>query len=269
MTPRSQDMFVAAYALARLGEQVEGKRDAPPAFLGVSTWRQAYDLFYPHMHDGRPVETFRSSIKNARDAYDAHLSSRRVGWRMQNGEPPAPQGSIKSVLEEWKARTEDELMTEVIRILSQHAGSPEIIQDLEDIKDAPPTMRAALIQARVGQGAYRADLMKAWGNRCAVTGCAIPEMLRASHVKAWKDSTNKERLDSENGLLLAAHLDALFDRGLISFADDGAMHIAPKIEPVAGEIWGVGKALRLKPSAGLLGYLNHHRSVNFSKLLVV
>lgn len=260
-------MFVSAYALARLGEQVEGKRDAPPAFLGVSTWNQAYDLFYPHMHDGRSVETFRSSIKNARDAFDAHLSSRRVGWRMQNGEPPVPQGSIKSVLDDWKSRADAELVAEVVRILSQQDASPEIVQDLEGIQNEPPTMRAALIQARVGQGAYRADLMKAWGDRCAVTGCAIPEMLRASHVKAWKDSTNKERLDSENGLLLAAHLDALFDRGLISFADDGAMQIAPKIAASAGEIWGVGQPLRLSPSNGLRSYLGHHRSVNSSKLL--
>lgn len=267
MTPRSHDMFVAAYALARLGEQVAGKRDAPPAFLEVTTWRQAYDLFYPLMHDGRSVETFRSSIKNARDAFDAHLSSRRIGWRMQNGEPPAPQGSIKSVLEDWNARSVEELTAEVVRILSQQAASPEIVQDLRDIQDEPPTMRAALIQARVGQGAYRADLMKAWGNKCAVTGCAIPEMLRASHVKAWKDSTNKERLDPENGLLLAAHLDALFDRGLISFTKDGKMQVAPKIAPDAGEIWGVGMPLRLKPSGGLLGYLEHHRSANSSKLL--
>lgn len=72
-------------------------------------------------------------------------------------------------------------------------------------------MKEALVQARIGQGAYRADLMKVWNDRCAVTACAIPEMLRASHVKTWRVSDNAERLDSENGLILSA-------RGSISSA---------------------------------------------------
>jgi len=41
--------------------------------------------------------------------------------------------------------------------------------------------------------------------------------LKASHIKAWKDCTStQERLDSNNGLLLCANHDALFDQYLIS-----------------------------------------------------
>jgi HNH endonuclease len=64
---------------------------------------------------------------------------------------------------------------------------------------------------------------------CAVTGCAISAMLRASHIKPWSKSSNHDRLNPANGILLAAHIDSLFDSGLISFADDGKMIVSAQI----------------------------------------
>jgi len=50
-----------------------------------------------------------------------------------------------------------------------------------------------------------------------VTGLAMSKLLRASHIKPWAAcAADAERLDVYNGLLLAPHLDALFDAGLIS-----------------------------------------------------
>lgn len=256
---RSPEMVLAAYALARLGHREEGKRDAPPAFLGTPNWRQAYELFHPHFHDGREIGSFRNSLKNARDAFDAHLTSLRTGWRMKDGSPPEPQGLFKATLDSWKGRSDDELRVAVLKILARTPGEPEIVQDLQDILASSDTMKLALVQARIGQGAYRAGLMKAWDGRCAVTACAIPEMLRASHVKPWRASDNVERLDAQNGLLLAAHLDALFDRGLISFADDGRMLVAEAIRTVGKDVWGLGTPLRTKPSGRLRDYLRYHR----------
>ena len=66
--------------------------------------------------------------------------------------------------------------------------------------------------------------MTYWGGRCAITEVTEPRLLRASHIKPWaKCETDAERLDVYNGLLLAAHLDAAFDAGLISFTDEGAI----------------------------------------------
>src|ERR1700729_766822 len=63
-----------------------------------------------------------------------------------------------------------------------------------------------------------------WEGRCAVTGVAEPRLLRASHIKPWtKCEADAERLDVYNGLLLAAHLDAAFDAGLISFTNHGGV----------------------------------------------
>jgi putative restriction endonuclease len=51
--------------------------------------------------------------------------------------------------------------------------------------------------------------------------------LIASHCKPWRDSTNEERLDGENGLLLTPSIDHLFDRGFIGFEDSGRLIISP------------------------------------------
>lgn len=256
---RSPEMVLAAYALARLGRREEGKRDAPPAFLGTPTWWQTYELFYPHFHDGREIGSFRNSLKNARDAFDAHLTSLRTGWRMKDGSPPEPHGLFRATLDAWDGRTDEELRDAVLNILARNPAEPELVQDLQDILNSSATMKTALVQARIGTGGYRADLMKAWNGRCAVTACAIPEMLRASHVKPWRASDNAERLDAQNGLLLAAHLDALFDRGLITFDDSGAMIVAGAIKTAGKDVWGLGMPLSAKPTGRLSDYLRYHR----------
>ncbi|MGO7165362.1 HNH endonuclease, partial [Rhizobium johnstonii] len=64
-------------------------------------------------------------------------------------------------------------------------------------------------------------MLAQWHGRCAVTSCNLPAVLRASHIVPWREASNAERLDPENGLPLVATLDALFDVGLISFDDQG------------------------------------------------
>ncbi len=83
-----------------------------------------------------------------------------------------------------------------------------------------------LVLQRVGQNVFRAGLLEYWEGRCAITGLAIPELLRASHIKPWADcGSDAERLDVFNGLLLAPHLDAAFDGGFITVADDGEVQV--------------------------------------------
>lgn len=84
-----------------------------------------------------------------------------------------------------------------------------------------PTTAKALIDARVGQGKFRTDLLLAFGSACALTGLRHPTLLRASHIKAWARSSDSERLDPNNGLLLAAGVDAAFDAGYIGFDSNG------------------------------------------------
>jgi hypothetical protein len=84
------------------------------------------------------------------------------------------------------------------------------------------TEREQLVKQRIGQDVYREALFKYWKGACAVTTLDIPEMLRASHIKPWADCDNdSDRLNVYNGFLLSANYDALFDRGLITFDDNG------------------------------------------------
>lgn len=88
-----------------------------------------------------------------------------------------------------------------------------------------------LVRQRVGQDIFRGSLMDYWGGACAVTGIKIPELLRASHAKPWKDcASDAERLNVYNGFLLSANLDALFDRGLITFDSCGKMKLSTLLD---------------------------------------
>jgi hypothetical protein len=121
------------------------------------------------------------------------------------------------------------------------------------------TTKASLIQARLGQGYFRTEVLAKWDERCAVTGCEILEIVRASHIKPWADSTNAERLDPYNGLPLCAHIDALFDRGLISFSDDGALLVSKEVQERLPKRIGLGKGLLEEPPQPTKEYLKYHR----------
>ena len=102
----------------------------------------------------------------------------------------------------------------------------ELLHDFEQKTAGMPRATEAerLVVQRVGQDVFRAGLIDYWDGRCAITGLAVPELLRASHIKPWANcETDAERLDVFNGLLLAPHLDAAFDAGFITVADDGAV----------------------------------------------
>lgn len=135
-------------------------------------------------------------------------------------------------------------------------------QDIAEAIDLPDqeTERQAVIAARRGQGVFRALLDEHWRS-CAVTGCTNRRLLRASHIQRWRDSSNVDRLNPDNGLLLAAHVDAAFDAGLISFDDDGRIWIDDKrLIPADAKVIGIEPTMRLrhlKPEH--LPFLARHR----------
>ena len=117
------------------------------------------------------------------------------------------------------------------------------------------------IKQRRGQELYRKRLEQLWGGRCAVTGIAIPELLRASHAKPWaKCESAEERLSPYNGFLLSVSLDALFDKFLISFANDGQILIAPSLNFSELKLVGINTDLHLqKVYPQHLPFLAFHR----------
>ena len=144
-----------------------------------------------------------------------------------------------------------------------------VVRDLEAIRrdeSVDVTMRERLIDARLGQGRFREQVLSRWGACCVVTDCSLLDVLRASHIKPWRSCDNAERLNPANGLLLTANLDALFDRNRISFDDQGQMLVPPAIEQPERERLGIPQNLRAGINLGeALPFLAHHRLVYFER----
>jgi hypothetical protein len=134
-------------------------------------------------------------------------------------------------------------------------------QEVERNTRIGPTERDALIMARRGQGLFKERVMRI-EHRCRITFVENPIHLRASHSKPWRDSTDEERLNGENGLLLTPSVDHLFDRGFISFEDSGELIISPVAHrPSLGRmgvpisrVFNVGSF-----TEGQKKFLNYHR----------
>lgn len=127
----------------------------------------------------------------------------------------------------------------------------------------PETERESVVKARIGQGVFRKQLLEMWDG-CAVTGVKLPEILRASHIKPWRDSTNAERTNRYNGLLLLPQYDHLFDKKLISFEDDGKLLKSPVLDQIQLSQLGIDETDRLRNvSDAHIPFLQYHRESMF------
>lgn len=133
--------------------------------------------------------------------------------------------------------------------------------DSYDINFPNTTERKGLIVSRVGQGAYRKSLLFRWDFKCAVTSYSKKEILIASHIVPWKNSSDEERLDVDNGILLSPTYDALFDQHLISFENNGGIILSESLLKSDYSLIGVTGTERIKRlSAGNINYLDKHRT---------
>ena len=74
------------------------------------------------------------------------------------------------------------------------------------------------IAVRQGQGRFRDELLQAYNGRCAVTGCAHPQVLQAAHIASYNGTKSNHVC---NGLPLRADIHTLFDLGLLRIDPDG------------------------------------------------
>lgn len=159
-------------------------------------------------------------------------------------------------------------------IVQEWMTSEDAIDRLEDqietkIKNdtsIDETERQAVALARRGQGRFRKNLSEI-EKCCRITQIADPRLLRASHIKPWRAcENNHERLDGNNGLLLSPHVDLLFDRGYISFEDDGTLLRSPRIDHADFARLGIStdRDFGVTPFNGTQAkYLDFHRSSVF------
>lgn len=198
------------------------------------------------VHPETPVDPWRSGTRGVRVSHDYYHSSNMRGFpkRMHTGATPIAYG--------WGLTFESEVAFEAFMHWLETGATPTAAA-AEGPPDAfgepPPLPPGADLDAsgkrRHGHDAFRDALDDYW-RTCAVSGLRSPGLLVASHIKRWTDGDPHEKTDPFNGLLLAAHLDAAFERGLISFNDDGYVLLSPKLPTEDRRLLGLSAASRLR-----------------------
>ena len=127
-----------------------------------------------------------------------------------------------------------------------------------------PTGQEVLSTQRLEQNAFRKKLLKKWNQKCIVTGIDVEDVLRASHIKAYNECNAVEKYDINNGLLLSANIDALFDRHLISFDQNGYLLVSKRLSSKQREALGLIDSVRVNLSNEQMLYMNIHRTIFLS-----
>ncbi len=152
------------------------------------------------------------------------------------------------------------------RMLGRSLPTVPLVRFTREAAGLPRTTEAErIIVQRVGQDIFRDALLDYWNDRCPITGIDDPRLLRASHMKPWADcESDAERLDVHNGLLLAAHIDAAFDAGLITFDTAGRLLPSRQLSPENRNRLGLDADIHLALRAAHAPYLDWHRREVFT-----
>ncbi|MGN7178157.1 HNH endonuclease [Cytobacillus sp. SAFR-174] len=138
----------------------------------------------------------------------------------------------------------------------------EIIEDLEKELNSTialeQTEKELIVKSRIGQTFFKNALLKQ-GNKCRLCGVTDERFLVASHIKPWSQSNNQERLDVNNGLLLCPNHDSLFDKGYISFDDDGTILISAILDEDTKIFLNINETMSVEVNEIQQDYIKWHR----------
>ncbi len=227
----------------------EGMAFAPSRFLGYIGNKLTTHANNPD-RDGRITNAALNKIFGSQPHADASLERRYLAFCAQVGVQPSQSGAFGVARKYW-------VTLESIDILEADATT-EITSD----PGITATEKQQLVKARIGQGLFREMSLSYWG-KCCLTGCELQGVLRASHIKPWRDCSNSERLDVYNGLLLSPNVDALFDKGLISFEDTGEILISSQLSEAALKALGCNSKMKIALKPEHAKYLSYHRENQF------
>jgi hypothetical protein len=178
------------------------------------------------------------------DARPSTLKFRQNGWS------EIPEWGVPKISKSGKSENEQDDRHEK-EILQRTNAKPREIQNL--------------VKSRRGQGIFKSNVYL-YEHSCRVTGIATKQHLIASHIKPWRESNDKQKIDGYNGLLLAPHVDHLFDKGFISFADDGELLISAKLNKNVLKTWGIPNTMNVGAfQSKQRQYLKYHREKKFQK----
>lgn len=161
-----------------------------------------------------------------------------------------PSSTTGSLTARVKKATLPHRKTRVIK------STADIMAQVSKLSD---TEKEAVYKQRIGQGLFKDLLKNKYGCKCALCSITTENMLVASHIKEWSASTDTEKLDENNGILLCAHHDALFDKHLISFDNYGALLKASTLTPADETSLDLASIPMLSVSPQMIPYLTYHR----------
>ena len=179
----------------------------------------------------------------------------------------------------YLANVPDEMASVLIQLIgSEVSGKIDLLVDLERVAERPSDEieheiveridigdleRIQLLRSRRGQGVFKRNVML-HERSCRVTSVSDIRHLRASHIKPWRISDDRERLSGSNGLLLAPHIDHLFDQGWISFGEKEEIMVSSKISSGLTDAWGIDLDHKVgKFTDAQSEFLEFHRSEIF------
>ncbi|MBL4927940.1 HNH endonuclease [Fuscibacter oryzae] len=173
--------------------------------------------------------------------------------------PIRPDGRGNQVyLAEISESMADKLASLIGRRLDEMSEDSQS-REIQNRTDIGATEKYQLVLSRLGQGRYRSNLER-FENRCRITGITDRRFLTASHIKPWSRSTDSEKLDGNNGLLLSPHIDRLFDRGYISFENDGAPILSSVLPSDVSSAWRLSEGIEKKLlNEQQSSYMDYHR----------
>ena len=162
-----------------------------------------------------------------------------------------------------RADVPSEFVFRIEMLSSEIDAFKEVREHAAEYKTLDKTEQEQIVISRLGQGNFRKNVIRLWGS-CSITGLQNITLLRASHIKPWKDSNNQERLNPFNGLLLIPNYDFLFDKGYITFENNGSLVVSEKLDHFACKVFDLDTNIRLRnifPENK--EYLDFHRSLVF------
>lgn len=214
MMRRSPQIWLVGYFLSRFGVQTGDETPSPPSQLQVREWNRAYAMFYRQLGEGRTLSNFANSLKNARDTFDGHVNSGRVGWRRgtEDREPAELPEAAAHVLRAWESRNEHELWEAVSRHFDAGVAtvSNEVLSDL--LAETDPESREVRVRTEGGRRAIvtnrierdpslRHAALCIHGYRCQVCGFSFEETYGpwgrgfaiVHHLRMLADDAGEER----------------------------------------------------------------------------
>jgi len=150
-------------------------------------------------------------------------------------------------------------LNKYLAFVASEERTSDVVTDIQSVLGGIDTTKKTEIETRLGQGRYRSQLIDIW-RKCSVTEFDRLDLLISSHIKPWRVSSENERIDPFNGLLLTPNLDKLFDLGYISFRNNGEIIISDLLSSSDLKRLNISNTMRLyKVVQGCIPYLAYHR----------